>query len=372
MHNKFSLILIISILVSVCSFAKAERIKDICDIQGERSNPLSGFGLVVGLAPSTGDTSTSARKMLSNLIRRGENTNLAPDDFATGSIAVVAVSAELGPFDRQGFKIDVQVATLADAASLQGGTLLATELKGLDGEVYAVAQGSISTGGFSVGGKAANVSKNHQTVGRIPGGAYVEREEIADFIESIGGRRYVSLLLRNNDYTTAQNIYQAIEAIYPHCAFVEDAGTIRVRLPQQITETATVGFIAEIRRLNVKVDMPAVVVINEKTGTIVVGENVGISGTGISQGSLIVKVKESPRVSQPGANFSDAGETKVVDDTSIEVEEISGGLIPVERVVTVSELAKALNAIGATPRDLISIFTALKKAGYLQAKLEIM
>jgi flagellar P-ring protein precursor FlgI len=261
---------------------------------------------------------------------------------------------------------------MGDAVSLQGGTLYTTPLQGLDGQVYAIASGAISTGGFAAGGKAATVSVNHQTVGRIPAGATVEKQELADFVEVLGNQRYIVLNLRNNDFTTAERIGTAINALFPASTLVEDAGAIRVKIPPQITTQGLAKFVDDITSPDVKVDMPAVVVINEKTGTIVVGENVGISTVAISQGSLVVKVKENEYVSQPTAAFSDAGTTEKVQDTAITAQEEPGHLIPVQGIVTVADLAKALNAIGATPRDLIAIFNALKKAGALQAKLEIM
>ncbi len=369
MFNRFISVLILCCLMTAA--AMATRIKDIVSVQGVRSNPLSGFGLVVGLTPGDGDSVESAKKMLSNLLKHDE-LNFSPEDFSSDSVAVVAVTASLGPFDRTGAKLDVSVSTIGDAKSLQGGLLLATELKGLDGEVYAVASGSVSIGGWSVTGKAANVSKNHQTVGRIPDGAYVERSELADFIQVYGNQRYVTLNLRNNDFSTAQRIYEAINNLYPGNVNVLDAGAIKIRIPEQIRNDQVVGFIDQITKIDVDVDTPAVVIINERTGTIVVGENVGISRVAIAQGSLVVRVKETQNVSQPTANFSDAGETKVVNDTSINVEEENAHLIPVDAVVTVAQLANALNSIGATPRDLIAIFNALKEAGALQARLEIM
>ena len=334
MKNGFLKSLIILCLVS--SFCTAERIKDIVDIKGIRSNPLSGFGLVVGLTPGQGDSALSARKMLSNLLKH-EELNFSPDDFTSDSVAVVAVTAELGPFDCEGAMLDVTVSTIGDAKSLQGGRLLATELRGLDDEVYAVAAGSISLGGWSVAGKAANISKNHQTVGRIPSGAYVERSEISEFIETFGGNRFITLNLRNNDFSTAQRINEAITNLYPGNVYVQDAGSIKIKIPDQVPQSRIVAFIDQITDVQVKVDSPAVVVINERTGTIVVGENVGISRVAIAQGSLIVRVKETQIVSQPTANFSDAGETKTVDDTAIVVEEGESYLIPVDSVVTVSD-----------------------------------
>jgi flagellar P-ring protein precursor FlgI len=225
---------------------------------------------------------------------------------------------------------------------------LPTPLKGLDGQVYAIADGGVSIGGWTALGDKASITKNHQTVGRIPNGAVVEKEEIATFVEYIGGYRLITFNLRNSDFSTAEQIGKAINQNYANSAIVVDAGTVTVKVPSEI------------------------VVINERTGTIVVGENVGISAVAISQGSLVVKIKEMPIVSQPTAPFSDAGDTKVVQDTLIGIEEDEGHLIPMSRSVTVSELAKSLNGIGATPTDLIAIFNALKKAGALQAKLVIM
>jgi flagellar P-ring protein precursor FlgI len=245
-------------------------------------------------------------------------------------------------------------------------------LKGLDDQVYAVAQGGVSLGGWAAGGSEATISKNHQTVGRIPDGAVVEQAEVATFVEQIAEQRFISLNLRNSDFTTARRISSIINVAHPETAVVVDAGTIRVKIPTTVERSDIAGFIDNITQLEVIVDVPAVVVINERTGTIVVGENVGISAVAISQGSLVVKIKETEIVSQPTAPFSDAGTTERVPDTIIGVEEKEAYLIPVSRSVTVADLAKTLNAIGATPRDLIAIFNALKKAGALQARLEIM
>jgi len=367
---KVRLTISILVVLTAAGAIRAERIKDIVEIQGVRGNPLAGVGLVVGLA-GTGDSSLPSRQMMTNVLRRSGLVHV-PGDIAAGNIAIVMVTAELGPFVRKDSKIDVTVSALQDTTTLQGGMLLATPLKGLDEQVYAIASGSVSLGGFAASGKAASVTKNHQTVGRIPGGAIVEKEEIASFVENLGGQRFVTLSLRNVDFTTAERVGGAINRLYPDSAVAADAGTIMVRVPTQVSRAQLTSFIDQITKVDVKVDMPAVVVINERTGTIVVGENVGISSVAISQGSLVVQVKETEFVSQPMAPFSDAGTTERVPDTTIGVQERPGYLIPVPNLVTVSDLARALNAIGATPRDLIAIFNALKKAGALQAKLEIM
>jgi flagellar P-ring protein precursor FlgI len=309
--------------------------------------------------------------MLTNVLR-DSGLVLSPSDIKGGNIAVVMVTAHLGPFDRPGARIDVDVSALGDAKALQGGMLLSTPLKGLDGQVYAVAQGGVSMGGWSASGQQASVSKNHPTVGRIASGATVERAELATFVEQAAGQRFISLYLRNNDFSTAERIGEVVNELYPNSAAVLDAGTVRVSVPDHVTQKGVVRFVDNITQLDVSVDTPAVVVINERTGTIVVGQNVGISAVAISQGSLVVKVKETAQVSQPTAPFSDAGATVVVPESLVGVEEQDAYLIPVAQSVTVSELAKTLNAIGASPRDLVAIFNALKMAGALQAKLEIM
>lgn len=366
------ILMICSILVcaTMSSVGHCERIKDIVDIQGLRSNPLTGVGLVIGLA-GTGDTTLLSRQMLTNLLR-DSGLVLSPLGLGNGNIAVVWVTAELGPFAREGSRIDVDVSAIGDAESLQGGKLLPTPLKGLDGQVYAVADGGISIGGWTAAGDKASITKNHQTVGRIPGGAIVEKEEIATFVEHIAGNRVITLNLRNTDFSTARHISQAINQDFPQSAVVVDAGTIQVKVPDEVRQQEIAGFIDDITKPQVQVDVPAIVVINERTGTIVVGENVGISAVAISQGSLVVKIKESDIVSQPIAPFSDSGTTEIVQDTKIGVDEQQAYLIPVSRSVTVSELAKSINAIGATPTDLIAIFNALKEAGALQARLVIM
>jgi flagellar P-ring protein precursor FlgI len=290
----------------------------------------------------------------------------------SGNTAVVIVTAQLGPFAREGSRLDVDVSSIGDAESLSRGKLLMTELYGADGEVYAVADGSLFIGGWSASGEQASMSKNHQTVARIPGGAVVERAEISQFVEQVGDKRFVTLNLRNNDFTTAERVSEAINELYADSAIALDAGTIKVEVPQAVTQNALSSFLVDIMKPQVTVDVPAVVVINERTGTIVVGENVGISEVAISQGSLIVKVKEQKNVSQPTTPFTEGATTEVTPETLLSVEESEGYLVPVSRVVTVSELAKSLNAIGATPGDLMAIFNALKRAGALQARLEIM
>ena len=344
---------------------RAERIKDIVEIQGVRSNPLMGRGLVVGLN-GTGDGSDAAKRMLANALRR---TGLALDAEAVSSknIAVVMVTADLPPFSHKGDTIDVTVSALGNSSSLLGGTLLLTELMGADSQVYAVAQGNLVLGGYSASGQSSSITKNHTTVGRIANGAVVEREEIATFIQN----NQISLQLRNHDFTTAQNIAEAIDAVYPGSATAVDAGIVRVDIPKKLARGEVVGFINSILEVQAKVDTPARVVINERTGTIVVGENVTISTVAITHGSLSIITKEKDKVSQP-LPFSSTGTTAVTHETDIKAVETKGPMQVIQRQVTVSDLARALNAMGLTPRELISIFEALRKEGALQARLEVM
>ena len=351
-----------------CLPASAERIKDIVDIKGVRGNLLQGQGVVVGLA-GTGDDSALGKRMLANILRK-QNLVVEPRDVSGKNIAAVVVHAELGPFTREGATIDVTVSAVDKSTSLQGGTLMITELNGADGKVYAVAGGAISVGGFTAGGQNARVSKNHVTVGAIPNGATVEKEETATFVDD--KTRTITLLLRNADFTTAKRIAAAINETYTSAATADDAGSVSVQLPANLTRSGVSEFIATIGQLTVEVDNQAVVVIDEKTGTIVVGENVMISTVAISQGNLSIITKEIQEVSQP-LPFS-AGRTEVTTDTNIEAIESAPAqaLHVVNKTVSVADLARALNAMGVTPRDLVSIFRTLKAQGALQAQLKTM
>jgi len=356
---------VLAVVILAAGGARGERIKDIVDIQGVRSNPVWGYGIVVGLN-GTGDNSETSKRALANILRRS-GLKLTPDDISSKNIASVLVTAELGPFARLGSTIDVTVSAIGDAESLQGGTLLITPLVGADGQVYAVAQGPVLVGGFTASGESASVTKNHPTVGRIPAGATVENEELAQFVEN--GK--ITLHLRNPDFKTADSIAAAINAIYPDAAIAVDAGTVRVVIPEGISRANLAGFIDRIGQLQVEVDSAALVVINERTGTIIVGQNVGISTVAISHGNLSVVTEEKDFVSQP-LPFSQTGTTEKTHRTKITAVEGRGPLHVVPRQVSVSELARALNAMGLTPRDLIAIFEALRDAGALQARLKVM
>jgi flagellar P-ring protein precursor FlgI len=352
------------LLLLWASPAPAERVKDIVQIKGARGNSLRGYGLVIGLN-GTGDDSQATRQAYANYLARREGIKIQPNDVTGKNIASVIVTAELPPFSRQDTTIDVTVAAVA-AQSLQGGQLLQTELKGDDGQVYALAAGAVAIGGYSVQGEQAKVTKAHPTVGTVPNGATVEREELATVDEN--GK--ITLQLLHPDYTTAVNIAKAVNSKYPGTAHAADKGGVEVRVPQEKRGKSLSAFIDSIGSLDVEVDQEALVIINERTGTIVVGKDVRITTVAISHGSLTIVNKETEKVVQP-APFSNTGTTAIERDTELSVHEGPGRLHVLARPepLTVSMLARSLNALGVSPTDLVAIFKNLHQQGALQAKL---
>lgn len=353
-------------LVLVVSMASAARIKDIVSIKGVRSNQLIGYGLVIGL-DGTGDgnkavfTKQSIVTMLQNMGLTIDATKIRVEN-----VAAVMVTAEMPPYVSIGNKIDVLVSSLGDATNLQGGTLLLTPLKAVNGVVHAVAQGPVSTGGFQVAGAGAGVQKNFPTVGRVPHGAMIEREIETDYI-SDGS---FTLNLRVPDFTTASRIAQSINAAFLETiAVIPNPGTIEVTVPSGY-EHRLVELITRVEGLAVSPDNVAKVVINERTGTVVMGENVRISTIAIAHGNLSVQIKESANVSQP-LPFAN-GQTAVTPNTNIKVEEEDSRLHVLDVGVNIGDVVRALNALGVTPRDLIAILQAIEAAGALSAKLVII
>lgn len=343
------------------------RIKDIAEIEGVRENQLVGYGLVVGL-DGTGDTlrnSAFTRQSLNSLMERF-NVNIRDADLRTGNVAAVLVTAHLPPFATQGSRMDVTVSAMGDASSLQGGVLIATPLMGADGQVYAVAQGSIAVGGFAAQGAGASITRGVPTNGRISNGAIIERELRFD----LAGRDEIRLALRNPDFTTARRMAEAINAyIGAGTAHATDPGTVVVSRPASFRGDM-VSLVADVEQLRVATDMRARVVIDESTGTIVMGENVRVSTVAIAQGNLTITVSETPVVSQPGA-FSE-GETVVLPRTQVTAEEDTMQLGLLEGTVSLRELVDGLNALGVTPRDMITILQTIKAAGALQAEIEVL
>ncbi|MFZ5586613.1 MAG: flagellar basal body P-ring protein FlgI [Thermodesulfobacteriota bacterium] len=344
----------------------AARIKDLATIQGVRGNQLIGYGLVVGLN-GTGDKSvTFTTQGLANMLTR-MGVRVPAADIKVKNVAAVMVTADLPPYARLGQRLDVTLSSLGDSTSLAGGTLLIAPLKGLDGNVYAMAQGPVSVGGFSAGGEAASVSKNHPTVGRIPRGALVERELPLDFAQL----RSLTVNLNNPDFTTAHRMAGRISQALPELkAQALDPSTVRVDLPMA-PGFDQVGAMARLEALEVAPDVAAKVVVDERTGTVVMGEQVRISTVAVASGSLSISITETPEVSQ-ALPFAQGGQTVVVPRTQVQASEQKRALAVLNQGASIGDVVKALNALGATPRDLIVILQAIKVAGALQADLEII
>lgn len=347
----------------------ASRIKDIANFEGVRDNLLIGYGLVVGLN-NTGDTLANGHFTKQSLQAMLNRLGVKPTDDGLDSqnVAAVMVTASLPPFARQGSRIDVTVSALGDSSNLLGGTLLVTPLLGADGEVYAVSQGQVAVGGFQSQGDAETVTKGVPTSGRIANGGIVEREVDYD----ISGMTNVKLTLRNPDFTTARRVSQAINAFLgTSAAAASDPTTIQLSVPSSYRNNV-VNLLTDIEQLRVEPDQLARVVIDEQTGTIVMGENVRISTVAIAQGSLTIRITETQQVSQPGP-FAEVGTTTTVDRTNIEVEEgAERQLTVLQPGVSLQELVNGLNALGIGPRDMITILQAIKTAGALQAEIEVM
>ena len=362
------LVLLLSIFLGVVGQAHGVRIKDIADIKGVRENQLVGYGLVVGLN-GTGDSDDAIftiQSFASMLERMG--VTVRPEDIEVDNVAAVMVITDLPAFARTGSRIDVLVSSIGDAENLQGGTLMFTPLKGADGQVYAIAQGPVSTGGFVVGTESGSgVQKNHPTAGRVVNGAIIEKEILTNFNK----KQSLTLNLHRADFTTASRVAQAINiAFYDQIARTQDAGTIEVQVPEKYKGN-TVAMVTMIERLGVTPDMVSKVVINERTGTVIMGENVRISTVAIAHGNLSIEIKEDQNVSQP-MPFARRGRTVVTPESQVLVQEGNNPIFLLDSGVSIGEVVKALNALGVSPRDLISIFQALKAAGALQAELEII
>lgn len=345
------------------------RIKDIVDIEGVRDNMLIGYGLVVGLN-GTGDSLSNspftAQSMTGMLERLG--VNIRDSGANTKNIAAVMVTATLPPFTNQGARIDVSVSTLGDSKSLQGGTLLVTPLMGADGQVYAVSQGPVSISGFAAKGDAGSVTQNIPTTGRISGGAIVEKE-IPFSLEGLASTR---LSLRNPDFTTARRIAAAInDKVKSPIAHAQNPASVELRLPEGY-QGGLVNLLTDVEQLTIQPDQMARVVIDERSGVIVMGNDVRISTVALAQGNLTIRINETPQVSQPQA-FAQQGATAVVPRTDIQVDtDTENKIALLKSGVSLQELVSNLNALGVGPRDIITILQSIKAAGALQAEIEVM
>lgn len=358
-HHLFVLPLLLAAVFPTAASA-ASRIKDIVSVENVRSNQLVGYGLVVGLA-GTGDRLRNApfteESMQGMLERMG--VNVRGSDMRVQNVAAVTITASLPPFARAGSAIDVQVSALGDASSLQGGTLIATPLRGLDGQVYAMAQGPVAVSGFKAQGQAAQVNRGVLTSARIAGGAIVEKE--VPF--ALRSATSLKLALRNPDFTTAQRIASAIEARFPGAATVLDPATVELK------GNDLVALLSDIENLPVAVDQPARIVINEASGTVVMSADVKLSPVAIAQGGLTISVSEAPQVSQPAPLGN--GQTAVVPRTAVQVDDGGGASLAMVGGASLRDLVDGLNKLGVSPRDLITILQAVKSAGALQAEIEV-
>ncbi len=360
-----SYMLTLALLLCFALPAKAVRIKDIANFSGQRDNQLIGYGLVVGLA-GTGDKNSVSftKSSIANMMDK-MGIGVDSEDVKVKNVASVMVTARMPVSAKPGSRIDVTLSSVGDASSLLGGVLLQTTLKGVDGKVYALAQGSLTVGGFTAEGAAARTQKNISTVGIIPGGGVIERGIPFQFND----QSKLTLNLRTPDFSTSQDISERVnEAMGGPFSKAMDAATVQVQVPPQYTNNL-VPLMASLENIEVSPDAPAKVVVDEKTGTVVLGRNVRISQTAVAHGNLQITVQESEQVSQPGP-FSQ-GQTVVSPETEVNVREENRRLLMVEGA-TLQELVDGLNAIGATPRDLISILRTMQVSGALHAQLEVL
>ncbi len=371
LHRSIALSLCLAVCLSLYGFmertADAARLKDLTSIAGVRDNQLIGYGLVVGLNGSGDGNNTGFSSQTLSTMLRSMGLTIDAAKIRARNAAVVMVTATLPPFARAGGQVDVVVSSMGDAKSLQGGTLLLTPLRAPNGQIYAVAQGPVSIGGFAAGGKSGSrVQQNHPTVGHIANGGLIEGEVGVQF----NGREHLRMILNNPDFTTSIRLVDTINAqLGSDVARAIDSGTVEVRVPEAYRANVAT-FVASLENIEVTPDNVAKVVLDERTGTVVIGENVRISTVAIAHGNLSIEIKEEPQVSQP-APLSQ-GKTTVTPKSDVKVKEEGKQLILLSQAVTIRDLVRALNSIGVTPRDLVIIFQAIKAAGALQAKLEIM
>jgi flagellar P-ring protein precursor FlgI len=343
------------------------RVKDIAIVSGVRDNQLAGYGLVAGLAGDGDKNPVQTLQTIANVLQRFGLTVPAAT-LTAKNVAIVLVTADIPAFKKTGMRLDVNVASMGDAKSLQGGVLLQTPLLGADGKVYAVAQGALTLGGVSSGtegGGGASVQKNHPTVGLIADGALVEREIPAQIISD----HHLELILREADFTTAARLAMALNNRFTNSSLALDSTTVRVRVPDEF-EGDPVSFVSLLEAVEVDADVPARIVINERTGTIVATSHIRISSCAVSHGNLTISITSTLNVSQPSP-FSRTGQTTVTPQTDTKVKEDKAAMVALPELPTVEKVAAALNSLGVTPRDMMSIFQAMKEAGALQAELII-
>jgi flagellar P-ring protein precursor FlgI len=372
LFNRIRLAFLAVLTLAWFSFSAAAddvRVGDLVTVSGARDNQLNGFGLVVGLAGDGDKDPVYTQQTIANMLQRyGVNVQSILTQISAKNVAVVIVTADIPAFAKPGARIDVQVSSMGDAKSLQGGVLLQTPLLGADNKVYAVAQGPVAVGGFTVGnggGGGASVTKNFPTAGTIISGAIVEKE----IPTSVVCNNTVELLLRDPSFISASLMADAINNIFTNSARALDSMSVQVRMPEG-TQDNLVDFIARLEDVEMTPDVPARVIINERTGTIVATSNIHISSCAVACGDITINISSTPVVSQPSP-FSQGGKTVVTSQTTTEVTENKTSMVALPELPTVEKVATALNSLGVTPRDMMAIFQAMKQAGALQADLII-
>jgi len=357
----------LALLLPCSASASGVRVRDLVMVAGARDNQLAGYGLVAGLANDGDKDPIYTKQTVANMLQR-YGINVPPTTLSSKNVAVVMITADIPAFIKPGQRLDIQVASMGDAKSLQGGVLLQAPLFGADNKVYAVAQGPVSVGGFSAGtggGGGATVTKNHPTTATIIGGALVEKQIPSEIVHD----NSVELLLRDPDFTSAARLAAAVNDVFTNSARAVDSTTVRVQLPEG-AQSSPVDFIARLESVVVVPDAPARIIINERTGTIVATASIQISSCAIAQGNITINVASTLDMSQPSP-FSTTGTTTVAPRTTTEVTENKSAVITLPELPTVEKVASALNTLGATPRDIMAILQAMKQAGALQAELII-
>jgi len=366
---KYVKVLLTTVLMLAAQFSQAERLKDIARLEGVRSNQLVGYGLVVGL-DGTGDQTTqtpfTTQSFVSMLKQFG--VNLPPGmTFQLKNVAAVAIHADLPPFAKPGQTLDITVSSIGNAKSLRGGSLLLSQMKGVDGQIYALAQGNLIVGGVGASGRdGSSVQKNTLSVGRIPNGAIVEREVVTSFAE----QSHLVFNLMNPDFATARSVVQTInDLLGSDVAMAIDAGSIHVTAPRDASQR--VAYMATLEELEIDVGQaPARIIINSRSGTVVVGQNVRVSPVAVTQGGLTVTVREGAAVSQPNA-FA-GGDTVATPESEINIREDGSPMFIFDAGVSLDDIVRAVNEVGAAPGDLMAILEAMKQAGALRAEIVVI
>ena len=360
----WSLVITLTALLAFapCPALASSRVKDIATISGARDNQLVGYGLITGIAGDGDKNPVYTLQTVANFLQRF-GMNVPPATLSSKNVAAVIVTADISAFKKNGSRLDVTISSIGDAKTLQGGILLQTPLLGADGKVYAVAQGAISLGGISAGNEGASVQKNHPTVAQIIGGALVEREIPTEIVRD----NMIELMLREPDFTSSARMATAINQMFTNSSASVDSTTVRVKIPEGMQDSV-VDFVARVEAIELDLDIPARIVINERTGTIVATSKIRIAACAVSHGNITITIANTLDVSQPNA-LSQTGSTVVTPRTDTKVTEQQASLVNLPELPTVEKVAASLNSLGVTPRDMMAIFQAMKQAGALHAEL---